>query len=77
MGSREQRVESICTYLYPVKCHRQAQEKLKKAYSLSQNQKKISALAAKHSDDKAAFTKALEPLLAEVEARDVLSKARV
>mmetsp|Transcript_46853 Transcript_46853/g.109412 ORF Transcript_46853/g.109412 Transcript_46853/m.109412 type:complete len:1049 (+) Transcript_46853:34-3180(+) len=51
----------------------QAQEKLKKAYSLSQNQKKISALAAKHSDDKAAFTKALEPLLAEVEGSVLVS----
>ena len=48
------------------------QEKLKKAYSLSQNQKKMAALVAKHSDDKAAYAKALEPLLAEVEARKVL-----
>ena len=45
----------------------QVQEKIKKSYSLPQNQKKISALAAKHAD-KAAYAKAIEALVAEVEA---------
>ena len=46
----------------------QVQEKLKKTYSLPQNQKKISNIAAKHPNDKTAYAKAIEPFMAEVEA---------
>lgn len=51
----------------------QVQEKLKKTFSLPQNQKKVSALVSKHTGDKAAYTKAIEALVAEVEGPVLVS----